>query len=163
MAAVMGETYPDLYAAVGIHSGLAYGSANDVMSAFSAMRGDAGLVSPAKPRTAATGGAFTGSARSSSTAARTGRSILPMPDRIVADCQSDRRGRRRPQGKRPRRRWANIYKNDRRGSGRNCPAVEYWLVEGSGHAWSGGKAGGSFTDPHGPDASGEMVRFFLDD
>jgi poly(3-hydroxybutyrate) depolymerase len=156
MAAVMGETYPDFYAGVGIHSGLAYGSANDVMSALAAMRGDTSIAPHAKMRTS--GGAervriiiFQGSAD---------RIVHPSnADRIVAQAVADapsdhsRQERALTNG----RSLVRTILADADGAF----VLDYWLIEGAGHAWSGGHPSGSYTDADGPDASTAIVRFFL--
>jgi poly(hydroxyalkanoate) depolymerase family esterase len=157
MAAVMGETYPDLYEGVGIHSGLAYGSANDVMSAFAAMRGDISIAPHAK-------------ARASGRAEQRHRTIVfqgsadPIvhpsnADRIVAQAAADAPS----DHSRQERVLTNGRSHTRTiiADADGASVLEYWLIEGAGHAWSGGHPSGSYTDANGPDASTEMVRFFL--
>ncbi|MBP1853470.1 extracellular catalytic domain type 1 short-chain-length polyhydroxyalkanoate depolymerase [Rhizobium halophytocola] len=156
MAAIMGETYPDLYAAVGIHSGLAYGSANDVMSALAAMRGDAT--------------AFSGQCRGKSAASQvrtivfqgsSDRTVHPSnADRIVASASATNT-HSAPQTHKARSDGGRRYTRTRYIDEQGIPTLEYWLVDQAGHAWSGGHPSGSFTDPSGPDASHEMLRFFL--
>lgn len=160
MAAVMAEIYPDLYAAVGIHSGLAHASANDLMSSFAAMRGSGAPKSRPAPESDAIGGSasrprvivFHGSAD---------QTVHPSnAERIVAAARASCV----PEEPRRERRTTG----DGRGYTRSvvhgadgAPRVEYWLIDHTGHAWSGGNPNGSYTDPGGPDASAEMVRFFL--
>jgi poly(hydroxyalkanoate) depolymerase family esterase len=155
MAAIMVETYPDLYAAAGVHSGLAYGSANDVMSAFSAMKGQAAIqrhparaVDEAAPRVIV----FHGSADAT---------VHPSnADRIIA-------GQRKAPARMERSEYPGVgagrgYTRTVARSADGATAYEVWIVDGAPHAWSGGAPSGSYTDPHGPSASEEMVRFFLE-
>jgi poly(hydroxyalkanoate) depolymerase family esterase len=156
MAAVMGETYPDLYAAVGVHSGLAYGSASDVMSAFAAMRGDVNAISTLAKRRAATSRVrtivFHGTA-DQVVHPSNADSIVEVASRhhLAAPFDTDHGSSA----------GGLDYKRSVITGGDGKPAVECWLIDGAGHAWSGGRPEGSYTDPRGPDASVEMVRFFL--
>jgi len=150
MAAILGDAYPGLFAAVGVHSGLPTGSANDVQSAFAAMKGGG---PPA--RRARAGGptpptiVFHGDAdptvhvvNGERVLEAAGMSAGPGVARAAT-----------AQGVRyTRRDWV-----DGEGGARG----EQWTIHGAGHAWSGGDPSGSYTDPRGPDASAEMLRFFL--
>jgi len=153
MAAVMAETYPDIYAAIGVHSGLAYGSASDVMSAFAAMRGEIGAPLGSRGPSSATPRAivFHGDADRTVHPANGARIVGPSDSR-PGDATEVEYGMA---GGRSYTRTVTLGGN---GTGRN----EHWLIAGAGHAWSGGNPEGSYTDAAGPDASREMVRFFLD-
>ncbi len=155
MAAVMAATHPDVYAAVGVHSGLAYKAASDAPSAFAAMH-SGGRPGPClEPRLIV----FQGD-----------RDSIVSPvnaDRLIAS-----RLAALPAGATGPASASTITHGARDGEHRHTRAVhrdsagqvvaEKWTIHGAGHAWSGGNPDGSYTDRRGPDASREMVRFFLE-
>jgi len=150
MAAILGDAYPDLFAAVGVHSGLPTGSAIDVQTAFAAMSGGA---QPAR-REARHGETpptivFHGDADSTVNVVNGERLIEAAGWTAGADVRRASSAMGVPYS---RRTWV-----DRQGAER----AEQWTIHGAGHAWSGGDLLGSYTDPRGPDASAEMLRFFL--
>lgn len=152
-AAVMGGTYPDLYAAIGVHSGLACGAARDVGSAFRAMRegsrpsdGDRTSGTSAPQRAIV----FHGD-RDSTVHPVNGGHVIEQ-SRATADLRQVVF-----HGETGGRRYTRTVHEDARGSA----ILENWVLHGAGHAWSGGSPAGSYTDQKGPDASREMVRFFL--
>lgn len=156
MAATMGATYPELYAAVGIHSGLAHGSASDVASAFAAMSGKFEL--GAARRSLSDGVrtiVFHGEA-DQKVHPTNGETIIAGARLDLADALARET---RETGSAGGRKYSRTIIADARG----VPQLEHWAVEGLGHAWSGGNPDGSFADRHGPEASREMVRFFLSD
>jgi poly(hydroxyalkanoate) depolymerase family esterase len=151
-AAVMGLTYGDLYAAIGIHSGLACGAATDLPSALIAMKQGGG--SEAMP-----GGGppiptivFHGD-RDATVHSKNGDRIVRQSIGGTSTKVKVHRGRV-PGG----HAYTRTVHTDAGGRG----ILEHWEIHGAGHAWSGGSPAGSYTDPDGPDATREMLRFFLE-
>ena len=159
MAAVMGSTYPDLYAAVGVHSGLPVGSAHDVPSAFAAMRGttsaSSGSTAPAARASRII--VFHGD-RDTTVHQRNGEQVISQS--AGPDAGSSRSTVSVEQGQVP---GGHAYTRTVQTDPTGRVTREHWLVHGAGHAWSGGSARGSYTDPKGPDATREMIRFFSQD
>jgi poly(hydroxyalkanoate) depolymerase family esterase len=166
MAAVMANAYPDVYAAVGIHSGLPHDAALDLPSAFAAMRGDG---TPRRKRTADPKRSsrrvpvivFHGDS-DRTVHPSNGDEVIAQASRRPADSTTagEREAALERSVERSRahgRDYTRITYRDDAGK----PVVEQWLVHGGAHAWFGGSAAGSFSDPAGPDASREMLRFFL--
>jgi poly(hydroxyalkanoate) depolymerase family esterase len=156
MAAVMAAVYPDLYAALGVHSGLPYAAAGDVASAFAAMKqGPSRLARPsgrplplivfhgdrdATVTAANAAGLIEGALTAASLDRRPGTPLtevitgqVPCGHAYTRTCYQDPAG---------------------------TVLAERWTIHQGGHAWSGGIPYGSYTDPRGPDASAEFIRFF---
>jgi poly(3-hydroxybutyrate) depolymerase len=165
MAVAVAFAYPDLYAAVGTHSGIPYGAATSVVEALAAMQGrserSATLGSTAKTAMgtrarAIPGIVFQGGADVvvnsrnatelvSQLSAAQGRESEPLPAASADEKGVSSEG----------------YHYQRMAYGSGAATVELWLVQELGHAWSGGSAAGTFTDSRGPNATNEMMRFFL--
>ena len=161
-AAIMAATYPDLYAAVGVHSGLACGAARDIPSAFAAMRQGgagtrcwppAGATSCQIGRTVPT--IVFHADRDTTVHPNNGDYVLAQAGATAGDLATTVEYGQVPNGGRTFTRI--LHANDC-----GTAVLEHWTVHGGGHAWSGGSPEGSYTDPRGPDASREMLRFFLD-
>lgn len=149
MAAILGDAYPDLYAAVGVHSGLAAGVASDLPAALMAMKSGGVL-----PRSVATGMptiVFHGDA-DATVHASNGEQVIAAS---VGDTTTVEVQQMQANGTR-----ATTRRVHRSADGR--VVAEHWTVHGAPHAWSGGSTKGSYTDARGPDASAEMLRFFFE-
>ncbi len=147
-AANLAAAYPDIFAAVGVHSAVAPGHVHSIGGAIRAMQhGLAPAVSgplPSAPPTIV----FQGD-----------QDRIVHPSNLDGFAANLRRAGAAP---------AVAIRHEEPGATRSdwrvgaAPVVlEQWLIHGGGHAWSGGNPAGSFADPAGPDASREMLRFFL--
>jgi poly(hydroxyalkanoate) depolymerase family esterase len=148
MATIMGTLYPDLYAAVGVHSGLPFASADDLPSALAAMKGE--FKRRQTPGRAVPIIVFHGDQDTTvhpaaadeliaQGALAVSKGMVVQPGRVPDGHAYTRTLHHRDDG--------NVH-------------AEQWVVHGGGHAWFGGSEHGSYTDGRGPDASREMLRFF---
>jgi poly(hydroxyalkanoate) depolymerase family esterase len=146
-AVILAQAYPDLFAAVGVHSGLAAGAARDIPSALAAMRnGAAGdRLDHSIPTIV-----FHGTA-DATVDLKNGLAVARQAQVGLAGKHTVTRAKAAA---------GRSYERTVLDAPDGRSVAEVWLIDGAGHAWAGGSAKGSFTDPAGPDASAEMLRFF---
>jgi poly(hydroxyalkanoate) depolymerase family esterase len=149
IAAIMGAAYPEVFAAIGVHSGLPVGAARDMPSAFSAMRSGAeGTTLHNSTPTIVFHGLADSTVHPSNGDAVIAQSLGPRSGTKRARVNGVSDGGRK-------------YRLTRHSLPDGTTTAEHWEIHNAGHAWAGGQPNGSYTDPEGPDASREMVRFFL--
>ena len=148
MAVILGVSHPDLFAAIGTHSGMPYGAAGDFTSAFAAMNGN-GATPPADRLHGVPVIAFHGDRDATVHHSNSDRILAQaLPAATLVETLYDRAE------------TGHAYTRTIHRTPEGRVLAEQWLIHGCGHAWSGGRRRGSFTDPRGPDAAREMLRFF---
>ena len=161
-AVILAATYPDVYAAVGVHSGLACGAASDIPSAFAAMRQS----QPAARRRS--GRSFPPGVVSRTVPAIVfhgdhDKTVHPHNgDQVVSQLREDANTELRVTVQRGQMPGSRAYRRTLYVDANEQVIFEQWIIHEAGHAWSGGNTAGSYTDPLGPDATREMLRFFLE-
>jgi poly(hydroxyalkanoate) depolymerase family esterase len=166
MAVIMGIAYPELYSGVAVHSGLPAGAASDLPSALAAMQN--GL-----PQAKASQ-----SINRKDSKQRDFKGIpiivfhgdadrtvnMKNGTQIIADVaphSSNVSTQRYPGAQASASHsYTHSYTQTVHQDQHGKPVAEHWLIHGCGHAWAGGSGLGSYTDPRGPDATKEMMRFF---
>ena len=152
MAAVVSSLYPDIFAAVGVHSGLAAGAAQDMVSAFAAMRSGAkGRAAPVIPTIV-----FHGTA-DKTVHPDNGDHITDAALTALKASGLELVKTHSARGKKGEEKTGRVVYSTADGK----PYIENWRIDDGAHAWSGGDAAGSYTDPDGPSASEAMLAFFL--
>ena len=162
MALITAYAYPELYSAAGIHSGIAYGAVGSIADALKVMHGGASDPASLPAVVVRTFGAtrnfpaivFQGAADKSVNVVNSSQIVsqlleLYKPTELRLLLESKSVG-------------AGGYHSTRRLYGNTRPLIEEWVVDELGHAWAGGSKEGTYADPNGPDASSEMLRFFLE-
>lgn len=163
MAAIMGQQYPELFAAVGIHSGLPVGVAHDVASALMLMKTGQSALEP-RAVTAAINQRMVpvivmhGDADKTVNPANAARLVQNAVETCLlinpnAPLKTDTQQIVATDGHR-------AYRRTRYTTVNTVSVIEKWELHGAGHAWSGGNAAGSFADDSGPDATQAMLEFF---
>jgi poly(hydroxyalkanoate) depolymerase family esterase len=176
MAVIVAAAYPELFAAVGVHSGLPSGAASNVAEAFMVMKsGEVGIVERARGEPAGAAAksllkpqrhmptiVFHGD-QDQTVHPRNGEQVIAAALGAAAGVQD---AQARPSGSARVEQGVSAhgrrYTRSTQHGDQGQALTEHWLVHGAGHAWSGGRARGSYTDASGPDATLEMLRFFFD-